>query len=534
MGVDYDRFILILKLKLTLDDRKDKNVMGKPGNALLKQSITQIIIGILFALLLNIVRSPFTYYYMAHTFLMALMAMTIISEFSTILFDTYENAVIQPLPVNGNTVSLARNAHVLIYLTLMAFNFSILSIILAAIKFSIVSALAFVVTIILNVIFTLFLANILYLVIMHFASGEKLKNLLMYFQVAIAILLMAGYQFGMEIVDINTVGDLKVPVRWYSFLIPPAFFSGLAEALSLLNFDRQHLIFIAEAVFLPFVAIYFTGRYLTPEFNSKLMDLEQGDKGSKVKAEGRGKSLWYRLMTLLFTISPVEKTSFKLMWRMIGRERLFKQTLFPFFGYILIFIALTFLKGNESLHELAGTDKYLFLLYTFLLIGAAIPAAILTGNNRHAGWIFKSMPLNSPVELFKGFIKAAFARFFMPFYLASGIVVSSVWGISVLPDVLIALLFIYLATLSSYYIQRPVLPFSMEKAALNGGDGFIKVFVTILIVIAFGFLHKSFLHWFSNANLLLIPLAAGLIYLADRVLAYRVIDWRSVDRMNAF
>jgi hypothetical protein len=33
---------------------------------------------------------------------------------------------------------------------------------------------------------------------MHLATGEKLKNILMYFQIAIAILFMAAYQFGIR------------------------------------------------------------------------------------------------------------------------------------------------------------------------------------------------------------------------------------------------------------------------------------------------------------------------------------------------
>lgn len=83
MGADYNQFILLLKLKLTLDDRNVNRTSRKSGNAqtkvLLWQSVAQISIGVVFALFLNIVKSPFTYYYFAHTFVMAMM---IISEFA--------------------------------------------------------------------------------------------------------------------------------------------------------------------------------------------------------------------------------------------------------------------------------------------------------------------------------------------------------------------------------------------------------------------------------------------------------------------
>lgn len=538
MGADYNQFILILKLKLTLDDRNVKRLSRNPDKAqtkvLLWQSVSQIFIGILFALFLNIIKSPFTYFYFAHTLVMAMMAMMIISEFTTILFDTSENAIIQPLPVNGNTISLSRNAHVFIYLSLMAFNLSFLSLILAIVKFGIVSGLIFVFTIFLNAMFTLFLANILYLGIMRLASGEQLKNLLMYFQIAIAILFMAGYQFGLKIVDKTNIQDMVLPVHWYTFLVPPAFFSGFIEALTSLDFDYRHLIFMAEALILPVVAIYFTGKYLTPVFNRKLMDLEQGDRNSKVKTKVSGKRYWFRLMSSLFVFTTEEKASFKLMWKMTGRERLFKQTLLPSFGYIIIMIVLPFFTKQNSLTRLAETDKYLLLLYAFLFITATLPAALLIGNNQHAAWVFKSVPLHSPAGLFKGFIKAAFARFFIPLYLVVCIIVCTIWGIKVLPDVIIALMAIYFFTSLIYYFQIPVFPFAMEKAAANSGTRFMKSFGIIAVAVAVGFLHKFLLHWSNYTNLILIPVYTGAILYVNRIMVYRKIIWKEVDRVNTY
>ena len=56
MGADYDQFIRILKLKLTLDDRRVNRYSKKSGNAqektLIKQSFFQIFMGTFFALFL--------------------------------------------------------------------------------------------------------------------------------------------------------------------------------------------------------------------------------------------------------------------------------------------------------------------------------------------------------------------------------------------------------------------------------------------------------------------------------------------------
>lgn len=537
-GADYNQFIKILRLKLILDDRRMKGFGGNQGktieNALVKQSLTQLFLGALFLTFLAVVKSPFTFFYFSHTFTMVMMAMMIISEFSTILFDTADNSIMQPLPIKGNTVSLARNAHVFLYLTLMAFSISIFTILLAIYKFGIVSGIIFILTIFLNVLFTLFLSNILYLGIMRLASGEKLKNLLMYFQVFVAILFMAAYQFGLNMVDKSAIKDMIVPVHWYTFLVPPAFFSGLVEALSTPNFDMQHLIFIAEAVFLPVIAIYLTGKYLTPVFNRKLMDLEQGDRASKVKIEESRQSLWYRVTATIFTKGTEERAAFKLMWKMTGRERLFKQTLLPAFGYVLIMIVVPLFNKHFNYRELVNGDKYLLILYAFMFISGIIPTAMNTGNNRHAAWVFKMLPFGTPANFFKGCIKAAFVRFFLPFYLALSIVICGIWGIRVLPDILIVLLVIYLFTSMMEYMQVPIFPFTMEKLAPQGSSKVFKFFGVILVAVALGFLHKFLLQWFPFANLILLPVYFGVILYFDRIYVYRKISWEKVDQANSY
>jgi len=538
MGADYDQFIRILKLKLTLDDRRVNRYSKKSGNAqektLIKQSFFQVFMGTFFALFLVLVKDPFTFFYLSHTFLMAMMAMMIISEFSTILFDTTDNVIIQPLPIKGNTISLARNAHVFVYLAMMAFCISLISIIVAIYKFGNMAGLIFVFTIFLNVLFTLFFANILYLGIMRIVSGERLKNLLMYFQIFIAIFFMAAYQIGLKMVDKTVIQDMVLQVHWFTYLLPPAFFSGLIDALTTLNFDQSHLLFIAEALIIPPFAIYCTGKYLTPVFNRKLMDLEQGDRVSKIKSETAKASLWYKMMSSLLVHTTDEKAAFKLMWKMTGRERQFKQTMLPTFAYVILMIIAPNINKHQSFSDFTSGYKYLLILYAFTLVAFSLCTALLIGSNQSSTWLFKSLPLKSPASFFKGAINAAFARFFIPFYLIIGIVVCVLWGIKVLPDVFIAFLAIYLITSLLYYFQQPGFPFSLEKTAIQGGMNAIKVFGLMALAGIVGFTHFALLKWFDFANLLLIPVYGAAIYYVNRFMVYRKINWEEVDRVNSY
>ena len=537
MGADYNQFIRILQLKLTMDNRRTKgigaNANKETENALIKQSFFQLMIGVGFAMLFILVKSPFTFYFLFHSLLMAMMAMTIIAEFTTILFDTSENVIIQPLPIKGNTISLARNAHVLTYLSLIAFNLSVVTIITAGFKFGVLSALIFSFTILLNMLFTLFLANILYLLIMRIASGEKLKNILMYFQIVIAILFMGGYQLSVNMVDKTQLNDLTLAVHWYTYLIPPAFFSGLVDAFTIFLFDTSHLIFIAESLVIPVLAIYLTGKYLTPVFNRKLMDLEQGDRVSKIKTKTVHRSLWYRAMMSIFVHRKAEHAPFRLVWTMTGRERLFMQSFLPTLGFIVIMIAVQFFRNNSfNMEELVQSNRYLLILYSFMFIGLSLPSSLLYGNNTTATWIFKTLPLSRPADYFKGFIKAAFARFFMPFYLFLSVGICILWGYRVIPDVLVAILAIYFVTSLFYYLQNPGFPFSQSKAAAQGGMAFVKVMGLMIIAAALGFMHYFVSKWSVYAPSLLILLYLSLVFYINRVLVYRKISWEAVDSAN--
>lgn len=533
-GADFEQFIRILELKLTIDDRKQsKKRSGSTERSLILQSLGQMAMGLAFAMVSIRINESFTFYYLMHTILMVMMAMMIISEFTTILFDTSENTILQPLPVKGNTLSLARNAHVFVYLALIAVNISLATFVIGIIKFGIVSGLLFLLTVFFNVLFTLFLANILYLGLMHFATGEQLKNVLMYFQIAIAILFMAGYQFGMQMIDKSDITNLMMHVEWYTYLIPSAVFAGFIESVSAMSFYGGHLIFILEALVLPFLAIYITTRFLTPVFNRKLLHLESGDKATKVKAGSGKTSVYYRIMEKIFTRNSVEKASFQLAWRMSGYERLFKQSFFPSLGYVIIMIAVQFVRKDLDVSEIQHSERYLLVLYALMLISFTLSNTIQLGNNRNVGWIFKILPVESPAQFFKGFIKAVFVRFFNPFYYLLSIGVIAFWGIDVLPDVIIAWMAIYLCTLIMFFIQGGIFPFSQPKSAAQGGKNMLKVFALMAVSVLLGFGHYFLIQVPFFGHLALFLVYGSGILITNKYGAGSIIKWKDVDISSA-
>ena len=528
-GADYEQFMRILELKLTIDNRKQGRNKGSSERSLILQSVGQIAMGAAFALISLNIKESFTFYYVMHTIIMVILAMTIISEFTTILFDTSENMIIQPLPIKGSTVSMARNAHVFLYLALIAVNYSLVAVVVSSIKYGIVSGLMFLSSVFLNVLFTLFLANVLYLGLMHIASGEKLKTILMYFQIGIAVLFMAGYQFGLQAVDASQVSNLLMHISWYTYLIPPAIFAGFTESVATVSYAPGNILFIVEALLLPVITLLLTSRYLTPVFNRKLLQLESGDKATKVSRSTGKTTIYYRVMETLFTRNTTERTSFQLAWRMSGYERLFKQSFFPSLAYVLIMIVAPFFKRETSVQEILNSDKYLIFLYAFMLISFTLTNSLSLGNNRNVGWIFKFLPVAKPADLFKGFIKAVFARFFNPFYLVVSVGVVAFWGPAVIPDVIIAWMAIYLTTTLMYYIQGIDLPFSQQKAASQGGKNMLRVFGLMIMAGIMGWGHYFIVQIPYLGHIVLTVLYVSGIWISNKYAADSLVKWEKVD-----
>lgn len=538
MGADYNQFIKILKLKFTLDNRRASNISGKKGsnikNSLIWQFVSMFIMGGISVMVLALIKSPFTLYFVAHSILTISMAMLIISEFSTVLLDTSENTIVQPLPIVGNTLSLARNAHILIYLAFTAFSLMAAPLILVGFKFGIFAVVSFLISIILNVIFTLFLSNILYLGIMNFVKGEKLKNLLMYFQVFMAILFMAGYQIGIQLVDKSDMANWEVHVHWYSFLIPPSYFAGFAEAFTTTQFTFSNTIFVMLAVLLPVITLFVTGKYLTPRFNRKLADLEQGDRVSKTKISKKSTSSIAVFLSYIFSGNKQERSVFILMWRMTGRERQFLQVILPSFAYVLLFIILPFVKDSGNMEKFIESRKYFPMLYLFAIFATTLPSAILIGNSRQIGWLFRCLPVESPAVFFRGFIKSAFSKFILPFYSLIGLGVAALWGFYAFLDVVIIFFAIYFTTLMVYLIQPPIFPFSSERKSSQGIAVMVRFFVVIILALGLGFLHN----YMSKVNpfipLLLVPILMGAIFYLSQVRFSKSITWRAVDLVNQY
>lgn len=533
MGASYTQFIKILELKLTLDNRRPSNFNGNKSkensSSLFWQFLMMFIFGLIILMITTKLHDSFTLFFLGHSILTLTISMLIISEFSTILLDTSDNTILQPLPINSTTLSLARNAHIFIHLMFSALSLMLPVTIQIAIQYGVGSMAAFVFALILNVIFTLFLSNLLYLGIMRFAKGDKLKNLLMYFQVIMAILFMAIYQLSLNLFEKIDFSNISITTEWYTYIIPSTYFAGFTEMFSSLSFSANLIVLSLIALALPPLGLFITGKYLTPIFNKKLSELEQSDKST---SQTKSRTL-ANFLSKLFLFNQQERSSFVMIWKLTGRERTFLQTLLPTFGYILFFMIFPFFKDFEGFALIAETNKYFVMLYAFCFLSASIPAAMSIGNNKGIGWLLRSLPIESPHRFFIGAMKSVFVRFLTPFYIAISIGVIAIWGTKAIVDIAVAFMVMYLTIGAAFLVSPKKHPFSNDKKSSNTGSTLGIFFLVMLSTIVLGYVH----YYGAQVNrffpIILILVYGLAIYIVQTVIFKKFFTWKALDLANS-
>lgn len=533
-GANFIQVCHLVDLKLLLDNRKTTlNSAGKskdPRNTLIRQSIMYIIVGTFISLMFLKTNDLFLISFSTHVFLMVMVAITMMSEYSVSLFDTRDNNLIIPLPVNGQTLGWARVMHILLYLLLLSFSLTISAVVTTGIKFGIASSLLLLFSALLNTVFTLFLTIFIYLGLMRCTNGDKLKDIMMYIQVGLTIIIMIGYQLVPRYLIPENGSDVIMHPNWYFLLVPPAWFTMLTIAGQM--HDLLYIIGATIAVVLPVLSMIYIGKKLFYGFENKLNQFSSADaSNSKLKPESQKKenTLWFRFISIILGISKYDRPVFKLMWKMVGRERLFKQSILPMVAYMIVIPIFSVFSKNELGN--IGT-KYLTFLYFTIMTSSMIPAIIGIGSNVNSGWIFRTLPNLKPSSVLSNTLKAAFGRFFIPVFILMSLPLIYFKGVIAIADIVTIFIFNYLISISILYFQSPYLPFSQSKAVSQGGKTALRMMLIVFLALPFGFFHA----WLSGKNgwssLLLIAIFLPLFHLVDKKWYPKKVTWKLVEAAN--
>ncbi|MEP6845806.1 MAG: hypothetical protein ABI861_07370, partial [Panacibacter sp.] len=174
--IDYARMITIVETKLTMDKRRvymnwrQRQQQKENANHLSSVLFFYGLMGLFVAAFLFVVPSLLLGMIVVHTYVLFMMAMTLITDFSTVLLDTTDNQVILPRPVSSKTLFMARLVHILIYLLQFTIAITIFPLVVTFYMYGLAAGVMMIFTVLLTVLVAVFITYFLYLLIIRFSS----------------------------------------------------------------------------------------------------------------------------------------------------------------------------------------------------------------------------------------------------------------------------------------------------------------------------------------------------------------------------
>lgn len=484
LGVDFPQFEVLLRTKLTLDFRRGSSNLQTSGRK--KQTFfSQLLIYFVFGLLLSYLSFSIGDIMLSLTIffsvIMASLAMTLISEFTSVLFDPRDNYILLPRPISPRTLLMLRLTHIQFYMGYIALALSLVSGIVVAVKYNLLALLLYFVAVGLSTWITLILTTFFYMLISKMVNAERFKDLITYLQIFLAVIIFGGYQLLPKLVDEAILKNASMTVHWWTCFYPPTWFAALVKLSLFTNNTTTVLVLSSLALLIPVTGAVFLVRFLSKGFENILGE-GLSETAIPVKQEGNKRRKIINIKKLL-CISDLETAGWNLAVATTKRDRKFKQSVYPSFGMMLIFVIII-LKPDlknlaDSFQKMGDSSRYLLLIFMGFMGNQAI-SQLPYSDTPEASWIYMALPLKQHGHLLTGAIKTMLVRFVLPGYLLITIPAFLIWGIDIFPQILLGGLGIVFTQLMIIKIQKMELPFTQKREMQEKGGKFITQMITLI------------------------------------------------------
>lgn len=487
MGIDYVVMRNILQIKLTMDERRVPTFFNQSATKKNEEQKFGYVKSLWIYALIGLILIPFMGFGENYLFQMSItyailiftITTTMISDFSSVLLDVRDRSILSTKPLTAKTVNAAKFMHILIYLTYLTIALTSIPLLVALVKQGILFFLLTIFEFVLINIFIVVFTAILYMVILHFFDGERLKDLINYVQIGMSLVLMIGYQFlvrSFELVNLNMVMEF----HWWSIFLIPMWFAAPYELLLNGNQSPLSIGFSVLAIVMPILSILLYIK-LIPTFERNLQKLLSTSKSKKEKKNRLRNFLLMHICT-----TSEERAFYRFASLMMKQEREFKLKVYPSLGFAFV-IPLIFIfnfTGTGNV-DYSKSLSYLNIYFSMLIVPTAV--FMLGYSSKHkAAWIYKIFPIKDYTELKKGSLKAFLIKLYIPLYVVLSIVFCFIYGTRIIPDLLAVLVASCVFTVICYIGYGNKIPFTKPYTEMNDGESWKSIVLMIPIVIIAG------------------------------------------------
>jgi len=484
MGIDYESMRLILSMKLTLDSRRTSTVMQNSNSgedkedknsfnkALIMYAIMGIFIGIITMFPFN---TMYTYTIVFGMFMFFILTI-FISDFSSVLLDVRDKNIIGTKGIDNKTINAAKLTHICYYIFLTSLALSWLAII-GSFKSGILIGVIFILELMVIDIFMVVITALLYLLILRFFDGEKVKDIINFVQIGLTIIMTISYQFlgrMFDLVDINIVYKSNI----WNLILPPMWFASPLHAIDGGQINKIIIILIVLALIVPVIAIslYIKNTSKFEDSLSKLNIVKDSEKEKKHR-------LFYRIGKWTCRNNE-EKAVYDLSSSIIKREREFKLMTYPSLGFNIVFpLLFIFMYSMDSISEIKNISLHMSLnIYWFIFMVPTLLMTLQYSNDYKAAWIYETAYISDKSNVYKGAYKALLANILLPLYLFESIIFIVIFGIKVLPILITAFVFLLVFIVIEHMLGKNTLPFTLKFGDVNKSQNLINTLLGMVIL----------------------------------------------------
>lgn len=513
LGINYDMMRKILQMKLMMDDRRVPTIFDggnseKENNNFLKSLGIYALYGLILIPFLLINENYMIQLSLVFGIIIFILMTTMITDFSTVLLDLRDKTMLNTRPIDHRTIQAAKTIHVLIYMVSITFAFVAIPVFVSLFSQGPFFVLLFVGVLIFVSLFVVVLTPLLYLLVLKFFDGERLKDIINYVQIILSIGIFLGYQLIGRSVGFTTSGVMYQFDWWHLFI--PAFWFGAPFELLLRGDSSTALIGLSIlAVTVPIISLIVYVKMM-PSFERNLQKLLT--HSSKSKKRWRGVN---ELFAKMLCRTKEERAIFRFAGLMMEKDREFKLKVYP--GMALSFFFPFLFVVNEisisSIKEVSSGNGYLSIYFCNFMIPAVIQMLQYSGNDK-ASWIFQTTPLEPVTSVYSATLKSFIVKLYMPVFLAVSIGFTWLYSINLIPQLFIILLAGIVQTLVTYkMIDNDRYPFSRSFKYFKEAKSAKSFLLALLTGLFFGAHHLA----------LKVPLGLTIYFIL--LLAAIIIGW---------
>ena len=418
---------------------------------------------------------------------MFFMITALISDFSSVLLDLRDKTLLLSKPIDSKTLNYAKILHIFNYIFMITMALLGPTLIVNLIRKGILFSLIIFISVILIDIFLIAITAIIYILILKFFDGEKLKDLINYVQIGFTIVMTVGYQILIRSFNIFDLENIVIKNNWWTYLISPLWYSAPLELIFNRTYETHIIIYSLLGLTLPLISIYVYIK-LIPSFERNIQKLNNAEEGPKRTLNINEK------IGKLICKGRDELTFYKFSLGMIKNERQFKLRVYPSIGFGFLFPLLMIFTFNPegSLSQIKDSNLFLSLYFSGFIILAIMEFISYSGNHK-GSYIYKTLPIKDKAPIYKGALKAALVNLFTPVFLILSLIYLYIFGRGIIVNIITIYLNLLLAVCLIFLIQSKELPFSMAFEISKKKNGFLVNIGSIGIISVLYFVHNMFL-----------------------------------------